>query len=1663
MTIKAGLFRCLALTLSLFLAGCAGAPGEGETEEEVGSIAQATTEGSCLSAPLAGECRYAPVQAYASSVESSSSSLIPANAIDSSCATRWSSAFSDPQWLKVDLGTKRPVSRLIIHWETAASSNYEIQVSDDASTWTKVATKANANITGSGNSRVDTIAGLTATARYVRVYSLARTTSYGNSVFELEVFGTGCGAPPGCSQTPVFPVGAAASSIEHSEKGPEKAIDGSMSTRWSSAASDPQWLRLDLGQSQSISRVVLDWEAASSNKYDLQVSEATTGPWTTIASRTDARVGPRTDDLPNLVGTGRYLRINSTKRNTTYGNSLYEVKVYRQSCDACDQVLKPTTTTASSAESSTYAASKATDGDLASRWSSNFSDPQWLLQDFGQERRIKQVTIKWEGAASKSYRLEGATSASGPWTTIVERTNQPAGPRVDYIKDISTVARYLRVYSTARTSTYGNSIYEIFVQGAANPLACGGDCAFGDTDKDTVNDCFDQCPSDPTKTTPGMCGCGVPDDDVDNDGVPGCKDRCKNYPDDQALGDCGCPDAPKPAGTKCNDGPCPGSSVCDGVGHCGSASACPVAPNCVTKQVDDHWYWFCPGNYTWQDARQRCANVQGNLVIADSSTENAFVAQNLIGSSAWIGANDLTVDGQWRWANPTSDGDRIWDGVANGHRYFTAFSSWASGAPAAGHACGAITTGGRWVSDACSATRGFICEATTNGNPYDLPGPIEQMGKPTPGVCTQPTAFFKDGKGNALTTDLQVRTALAACETAQTAPTGICITQPASQACAEACGGVASVPTGNDCPAFTQLELKDACILKEVPALETACTSDAFCQQLDPRYPTCGKYFACPPEERRNGGVKEETICTSDNVSGIRGFGLVCGVAAPGCPRLTDVDFGSQCGQTEICQDPGYIQEKPDGFKDAAFAAVPFNTSKFFTEPAAPDPKVPFPADDKPCGPNGCANQNENHPWCHLAPANQLPPPQSVAPPKAGDSGGDLVSFVVDPRLRLSYSANIGPFGFPVPKGNDEHGLEVIASAGFGAAVTYDILGGGRLDVVDVKAEAAAHECGIDTLLYFKLFGVDFLPAFIKPIPTPLPSQEYKASCEKAFKALQLAGDRAKKAMRDAATLVAQYQAQLASPSTNDNFHPDTCKELTELAPRGFPKVDCSQGVEAAINGYSEYYRRTIAGFDGLDGAGSELKGIKEAVKDFMASGLNYEPEGKIDLFEIPGRDEEVTIVEFQFFIGPIPVNLEVLSQVNYSALVSLQAGLKPSAIIEQLMLNSTDQEGSRLFYVQANGAPQAGLALAAFAGVGFGVPGFKVKLGIESQLRLANIALPVTAGAGIKLGTDLENERPLGVDLAPPISTGKMLMPPKRFTLRYEYGASLGIQLRKILGGTIKAKLKIKIAFFSKSWSKTLLEFKGICDGEYGNTSGDLGKFPCNVPLISLDGTEKAAEGSFPWGVVRPNTPFVELAQLKPNTLTPGFTGLALKDVQEFFYDGQCTCIPPWNAVPQPDPARECFRDPDCCPGSICFPEPASGKNICTGCRNSAETCYDKFDCCEGTKCFTTGLALPNGKPELKCAACQDLGRECVDNDDCCGYDNRGYGNSCIGGFCKAIGDCDQGSCDLFGPLGGANTLGDEHDCGRGKYDGKLLVCSKDSAKCVPAPGNSDSCSEPK
>ncbi|WP_329182635.1 discoidin domain-containing protein [Streptomyces sp. NBC_01477] len=253
---------------------------------------------------------------------------------------------------------------------------------------------------------------------------------------------------------------ATSSSTENAGTPASAAVDGNTGTRWSSAATDPQWLQVDLGATDTISSVTLNWETAYAKAFKIQTSADGTN-WTDIYSTTTATGGNQT---LTVNGSGRYVRLYGTVRATQYGYSLWEFQVYgstgagNSACGTVNAALNKTAT-ASSTENAGTPASSAVDGNNGTRWSSAAADPQWLQVDLGSSQNICGVQLSWENAYAKAYQIQ--VSANGTdWTNAYSTTT---GPGATELITLTGTGRYIRVYGTQRATAYGYSLWEFQV------------------------------------------------------------------------------------------------------------------------------------------------------------------------------------------------------------------------------------------------------------------------------------------------------------------------------------------------------------------------------------------------------------------------------------------------------------------------------------------------------------------------------------------------------------------------------------------------------------------------------------------------------------------------------------------------------------------------------------------------------------------------------------------------------------------------------------------------------------------------------------------------------------------------------------------------------------------------------------------------------------------------------------------------------------------------------------------------------------------------------------------------------------------------------------------------------------------------------------------------
>ena len=308
-----------ALALMLLLAACGGPSGD--TAAPVPPIVLSMTT-SLLAAPsVTEESQLAVAAVSASSAERGD--LGAAAAVDNNPATRWGSGFSDNQWLTLDFGSSKAITRVKIQWENAHALAYALQTSDDGSTWTTI--KSVENSVGG----VEDIGALAGQGRYLRVQGIRRATQYGYSILEIQAFSSAVVTTPPATDLPsqdvsaaIKPAATSSSALENPGLSSAMAVDGNPATRWASTFDDAAWLQFDFGVKSRVGYMKLVWEASYAKQYAIQVSDDGRN-WSQVRYVDNGQGG--TEELFDLGINSRYVRLQGVKRSTNYGYSLFEV------------------------------------------------------------------------------------------------------------------------------------------------------------------------------------------------------------------------------------------------------------------------------------------------------------------------------------------------------------------------------------------------------------------------------------------------------------------------------------------------------------------------------------------------------------------------------------------------------------------------------------------------------------------------------------------------------------------------------------------------------------------------------------------------------------------------------------------------------------------------------------------------------------------------------------------------------------------------------------------------------------------------------------------------------------------------------------------------------------------------------------------------------------------------------------------------------------------------------------------------------------------------------------------------------------------------------------------------------------------------------------------
>jgi chitodextrinase len=272
-------------------------------------------------------------------VSSTNGGFPATNAVDGDASTYWESTNNVfPQWIQVDLGASKAIGSLTLTlppssaWATRTQT-ITVQASTDGATYTTLVGSTGYTFNPSTGNTVTIPA--TGTTRYVKLTISANTGWPAAQLSGFQVYAAaGSTPPPPPSNLALNKPTTASGSV--SGYPTSNAVDGNTGTYWESTNNAfPQWLQVDLGSAQSVSRLVLNLPPSTSwaaRTQTITVQGSTDGAaYGTLAASTGYTFDPNTGNTATITFTpanARYVKLTFSANTGWPAAQLSELQVY---------------------------------------------------------------------------------------------------------------------------------------------------------------------------------------------------------------------------------------------------------------------------------------------------------------------------------------------------------------------------------------------------------------------------------------------------------------------------------------------------------------------------------------------------------------------------------------------------------------------------------------------------------------------------------------------------------------------------------------------------------------------------------------------------------------------------------------------------------------------------------------------------------------------------------------------------------------------------------------------------------------------------------------------------------------------------------------------------------------------------------------------------------------------------------------------------------------------------------------------------------------------------------------------------------------------------------------------------------------------------------------
>jgi hypothetical protein len=202
---------------------------------------------------------------------------------------------------------------------------------------------------------------------------------------------------------------ATASGVQGIKFKPELVFDNNCATRWSSPASDPQWLEIDLNRISTVTGFTINWENAYASGYKISTS-VDKQKWRQ-AYLTENGDGKIDDIFINPVN-ARYIRLDGIKRATSWGYSIWEFDI-----KGPEKKVEIKTSAKNSSKESFLL-----DGKLETIWQGRIVNGSTIHLDFKGQKKLTGLRIDWGENFAKKIVLKVLKNGSD-WQTVYETKN----------------------------------------------------------------------------------------------------------------------------------------------------------------------------------------------------------------------------------------------------------------------------------------------------------------------------------------------------------------------------------------------------------------------------------------------------------------------------------------------------------------------------------------------------------------------------------------------------------------------------------------------------------------------------------------------------------------------------------------------------------------------------------------------------------------------------------------------------------------------------------------------------------------------------------------------------------------------------------------------------------------------------------------------------------------------------------------------------------------------------------------------------------------------------------------------------------------------------------------------------------------------------------------